>query len=785
MLSAAAKSYLAAGLCVLPAAKARKRPTVRSWKQYQNRLPTSVELGAWFANRHDALCLICGAVSGNLECLDFDSAGAAFPDFQSRVEPEIGARLVCEKSPSGGVHCFYRCVSAVSGNRKLAMSEKGEVLVETRGEGGLVLCAPSDGYDLFQGAFEDLPVLTEAERDVLLSAAASLDRTPKPARKPERPASEAPAPAARSPGEQRAVSPLEEYDLLPGEDYDARADIRPLLESFGWRIVHGGDNEGWQRPGKTGDQQSATWNGTTFYVFSSNALPFEAGRGYGKFAVYATLVHGGDLQAATEALYADGYGHRSDPTAGVDSSAVVAQAQALVRDFSEPPSEAGSVPAASAAGDSAPSADQEPSPDGEAPSSPNLWPLYACPGFVDTLADYTVRTSRYTNRALAFSGALALLSFLCGRRYRTLSHLSSSLYVIALADSATGKESPRQINFRLLRAFGYGGSFGDRFASGEGLEDSLYRSPSMFYQPDEVSFLFASMADRNFSPTSSSIASAILRLYTDGIYAMRVTSRKRPAKGSSGEEARARLIDNPNLVLFGTATPDKFYASLSIDGLENGLVGRCFVVPASAQRVRNASPSYDEDPPALIKDVFDALSNLGDNTSKKDASRSVPEDPAATAELDRIDDLFTERVNAALAGSQLDGGDAALWGRAFEKAYKLALLRAVSRDPEDPCIRVDDAVWGQSLAEAVVLDLLRQSRLHIASDDFMATVNVVRRVLNSHRGKPVPRSALLHATRVRTRILDEVVDYLKEAGELEAGVAKTTRQSVTVYRLAK
>ena len=791
MLADAAKSYLAAGLSVLPATRAKKRPSIRSWKQYQTRLPTAAEVGAWFANRHDALCLICGAVSGNFECLDFDSAGAAWEDFGRVLPPELGERLVFEQTPSGGYHVFYRCAEPVAGNQKLAMSEAGQVLIETRGEGGLVLVAPSEGYELLGGAFENLAVFTPAERELLLSAARSLDRRPAPAsqgsgRSPVRLASTSPAPAAPPPAvEPRADSACEEYDLLPGEDYDARADIRPLLESYGWRYLRTtGENENWQRPGKTGDQQSATFNGVTFYVFSSNAVPFEAGHGYGKFAVYATLVHGGDLQAATEALYAEGYGHKGDPTAGVDSSAVIAQARSVVTVFEDAPAPAveGLAPAAPAAVEqSASEAPEEPAEDPAA----GLWPLYSCPGFVDSLADYTLRTARYTNRALAFSGALALLSFLCGRRYRTLSHLSSQLYLIALADSATGKEWPRQVNFRLLQSFGYASSFGDRFASGEGLEDSLYRSPSMFYQPDEISFLFASFSDRNFSPTASSIANTILRLYTDGIYAMRVVSRKRASKGQAGEEARARIIENPNLVLFGTATPEKFYSSLSLDGLENGLLGRCFVVPASARRVRNLDPSYDEQPPAVVRETFGVLNEMGDSSAKKDGSRSVPETPEATAELGRIDDGFTDRVNAALAGSQLDGGDSALWGRAFEKCYKLALLRAVSRDPEEPLISVDDAQWGAALAEAVVVDLLRQARLHISNDEFMSNVNVVRRVLNSHRGKPVPRSILIRAARVRTRILDEIVDFLKEAGELEVGVVKTSRQSVTAYRLVK
>ena len=785
MLSRSASSYLASGLCVLPATREKKRPSIRSWKQYQTRLPTEQEVAAWFQNRHDALCLICGRVSGNLECLDFDSQGAAFPSFQVLVPPELGMRLVCERSPSGGCHVFYRCSEPVEGNRKLAMTETGQVLVETRGEGGLVLVAPSDGYSLFQGAFENLPVLTPAERSSLLSAARSLDRTPRPAPRPA-PSSVAspdgPGSGPANPGmsagrSEQAPSTSEEYDLLPGADYDARADIRPLLESFGWRQVHGGDNEGWQRPGKTGDQQSATFNGTVFYVFSSNAAPFEAGRGYGKFAVYATLVHGGDLRAATEALYAEGYGHKSDPTAGVDSSAVLAQARsALGPELGAPASMPESQPA---------SMPEEPSPEPAlAPEPPSVpWSLYAAPGFLDELASYTCRTALYTNRALAFAGALALLSFLCGRRYRTRSRLSSSLYVIALADSATGKDAPRQVNFDLLSRCGYGGSFGDRFASGEGLEDSLYRSPSMFYQPDEISFLFASFSGREVSPTAASIATTILRLYTNGIYAMRVLSRKRPAKGAAGEEAKARIIRNPNLVLFGTATPAKFYQSLSVDGLENGLVGRCFVVPAQSPRARNPSPSYDEQPPAVVLDAFDALGRLGERIGKRGDPATVPEDPAATSALLAADDRCTERVNRALSAASVDEGDAALWGRAFEKCYKLALLRAVSRDPEEPCIRADDAEWGSALAEAVTRDILVKARLNLSGDEFQSATNLVRRFLLSCPEHSASRSSLLRATRIRTRLLDEVVEYLLQSGSLQQGVVKTRGRSGAAYRL--
>ena len=88
----AARRYAAAGLCVLPAIREGddKRVALRSWKSYQTRLPTPAEHARWFAGpaRRD-LCLVCGRVSGNLEMIDFDLAGAAFEPWRERVEKRL------------------------------------------------------------------------------------------------------------------------------------------------------------------------------------------------------------------------------------------------------------------------------------------------------------------------------------------------------------------------------------------------------------------------------------------------------------------------------------------------------------------------------------------------------------------------------------------------------------------------------------------------------------------------------------------------------------------------
>lgn len=330
-------NYLDAGLCVLPADRTVKYPCINSWKQYQKRLPTSMELTAWFSNPQNGLCVITGAVSGHLEMIDFDLEGERFDAWCEKIkaqEPQLLDRLVVETSQSGGWHVLYRCQSQVSGSMKLAQRRiqveakdiylkknrpftciqgkeyavrqdaQGKhvivTLIETRGEGGLFLCAPTDGYELVQGSFEQLPTMTERQRDMLLMAAWELNEY-----LPDVPAvKDAPLPSDRTTG------------LRPGDDFNQRGDVRELLRAHGWQRVRADNiNELWRRPGKTNCwSASLRIEDQRFYVFSSNAYPFEPNQDYRPFAVYTMLEHNGDFSKAALMLSKQGYGEKTQQT---------------------------------------------------------------------------------------------------------------------------------------------------------------------------------------------------------------------------------------------------------------------------------------------------------------------------------------------------------------------------------------------------------------------------------------------------------------------------------------
>lgn len=310
-----AQKYQRAGLCALPADKHQKRPTVGAWKIYQTRKPTDEELQTWFDQPdQDGICIITGQASNNVEMIDFDQHAIAYADWLASMPAEMAGQLVVESTQSGGKHVVYRCDEPVEGNLKLAQrvnTETGEqqTLIETRGEGGLFLCAPTPGYAIEHGDLCDLPTITAQQRDTLLNAARALTEIEIAPPQPPKPI-------------DFSLAPQADYGR-PGDDYNTRGDIRDTLIGAGWTYIRSatnGDkqNEFWRRPGKTDGNHSATFDGTTFYVFSSNAAPFEPNQGYSKFAVFATLAHGGSFERATQALAGQGY----DSTPQIDMQGV-------------------------------------------------------------------------------------------------------------------------------------------------------------------------------------------------------------------------------------------------------------------------------------------------------------------------------------------------------------------------------------------------------------------------------------------------------------------------------
>lgn len=372
------------GLCGIPAATNGTKqpwPDGPSWKRYQGERPTPAQLSTWFSgDRYDGLGIVCGAISGNLELFEFE--GRAIAEGVARELAEIAdasglgdlwRRVILgysEQTPSGGIHILYKVDGVVAGNTKLARrpSTPGElaawkadqqtsvneeqdpdtrakrqekldqitrgdqvpqVLIETRGESGFVVTAPSGGrthpsggsWTMVTGGFSTIATITPEERDALHHLAGALDQMPIPSAAqaphhfPKR-GSDGTAPGL--PTSTLFTQPAPSFDddgsVSPGDDYNARTTWEEILLPLGWTKAYtSGGVTYWCRPGKRIGLSATTGrNGAdNLYVFSTST-EFEAERPYDKFGALTLLEYGGNFSAAAKALRAQGYGSQPD-----------------------------------------------------------------------------------------------------------------------------------------------------------------------------------------------------------------------------------------------------------------------------------------------------------------------------------------------------------------------------------------------------------------------------------------------------------------------------------------
>ncbi len=105
----------------------------------------------------------------------------------------------------------------------------------------------------------------------------------------------------------------------PGADYGDHAqtvELVGMLVGAGWRVERErGGAVYLTRPGKpSGVSGVVGWPddpAALFYCFTSGAPPFEAGRTYDAFGVYARLRHAGDFRSAARDLASQGFGRQS------------------------------------------------------------------------------------------------------------------------------------------------------------------------------------------------------------------------------------------------------------------------------------------------------------------------------------------------------------------------------------------------------------------------------------------------------------------------------------------
>lgn len=341
------------------------------------------------------------------------------------------------------------------------------------------------------------------------------------------------------------------------------------------------------------------------------------------------------------------------------------------------------------------------------PFSPGDFPRDCIPtdGIIGQIIEYNLATAMYPQPELALAGALALMSVITGRKVQSEYGTRTNIYVLGLGDSGAGKEHARKVNKQLLYAAGAENFIGpERVGSSAGLTTALVERLACLYQLDEIGHLLATMKSPGKAAHLYNIGTVLMQVYS--------SSDTLWIGDAYADSKKTPKIDQPHAVLYGTCTPDGFWSNLTTDNVSNGLLGRMLVFEAPGH-VDRRRPQAIEPQESLVNAInWWAEFHPGGIDRSKSIAIVAEHTPEALAR-------FESHLDAICDSRKEDSKDsAALWSRSGEKAAKLALLFACSRQQFSPSIRIEleDVDRGIRIANWLTRRMLSQAFEFVAAN---------------------------------------------------------------------
>jgi len=248
----------------------------------------------------------------------------------------------------------------------------------------------------------------------------------------------------------------------------------------------------------------------------------------------------------------------------------------------------------------------------------------------------------------------------------------------------------------------------------------------MLFQTDEIDSLITA-ASKGRDARIDMIVNVMLKMFSSANvqYPMRVKAGKKDND----------VIDQPALVVYGTAVPENYYQALSSKMLTNGFFARMLVVEAGPR-----TPEQD----CEVRNLPDAIINTAKhwaNFTPGEGNLSnfhpipivVPcSDKAKALQREYGQKTDTEYDNAQ---ERSDLVTMAIWGRASEKARRLALIYACSENALSPKITEAAVRWATELVDYATQRMLFMASQYVSESDFHAECQKLLRVLRQWKAQ--------------------------------------------------
>ncbi|MBK3745802.1 DUF3987 domain-containing protein, partial [Paraburkholderia aspalathi] len=319
--------------------------------------------------------------------------------------------------------------------------------------------------------------------------------------------------------------------------------------------------------------------------------------------------------------------------------------------------------------------------------------LLTIPGILGSSVDHYNATSTQTQPQFAVQTALALGSVVLGRYWSSEFDNFTSLYLVNLGATGSGKEFSRKFLTKVLGEADLGTIMGPKsYASEAGIMGELAWKPRHVTVYDE----FGKLLDSTSRSGNTNLRDAQTMLMS--LFGTLDTEARPSAYSTNGKSKeqiaamRDMVVMRPAITVLGLSTPETFFDALSQDDVANGFMNRLLVINTREPRRVEKHRRWKRIPDGLKKWMVHYGNEDGDDFLPEEVSSEV-DDPEVVrfskAASRRLHEIAQEVINLQnrYQSRRLDG----MFSRSKEIAQRISLIVALSREVEE--IGIEDINW--------------------------------------------------------------------------------------------
>jgi len=345
--------------------------------------------------------------------------------------------------------------------------------------------------------------------------------------------------------------------------------------------------------------------------------------------------------------------------------------------------------------------------------------LLSPPGILGDMVAYYNATARAHQPGIAVQTALATVSVLTGRNYRTTKGNHTSMYFLNVAKSGTGKEHAKTVMEDILMAAGQESLLnGAGYTSAGAVISTLLQKPKHITVIDEFGrYIEAAKASKNSNlmEANTQLMEAIGRCHGT----MRPTAYSTMTlTKDKADEFQNRKVKNPAITLIAMTTPAALYDNLNSSDIAGGFLGRFIIHQSTQPRMVHDDKDLIDVPNRIVdwaaKIVTRSQPSYNDGVASESPHfETLPFSGEALTALREFDQYRVDLSNE-LEKSNLE----ALPGRSKEMAMRMALIVALANDPDAGVVDEAATKWAIDYVRFALEQAVSILKMRVSGSEF-------------------------------------------------------------------